>query len=130
MFLMQILKFNSIFPRDFSNSITMTYIASLNAQLFVRTNGIRDASGLSTSELGRFTRLERDRATSGSNRLYSLFGLTLAPRYDPIGPIGSNYLTLKMSILTDANDLKTRALYLHEIKTTLASLFKILSSII
>jgi len=27
-------------------------------------NGIRDASGLSTSELGRFTSLERDRDTS------------------------------------------------------------------
>lgn len=49
----------------------------------IRQDGIRDASGLSTSELGRFTRLERDRATSASNRPYSLFGLTFAPRMIP-----------------------------------------------
>lgn len=59
-----------------------TYTASLNARApFVRANGIRDASGLSTSELGRFTSLERDRGcTSVSvsrNRLYPLFDSTL-----------------------------------------------------
>lgn len=105
----------------------MTYIASLNARLFVRANGIRDASGLSTSELGRFTRLERDRATSGSNRLYLLFGLIPAPRYDAIR---SNYLTHKTSISIDVISLKIRALFLHQIKTALTFLFEIFSSII
>lgn len=51
------------------------YIASLNRRPFVRPNGIRDASGLSTSELGRFTALGRDRAASGSEWTVSTFQL-------------------------------------------------------
>ena len=45
------------------------------ARPFVRSNGIRDASGLSTSELGRFTALGRDRAASGSEPTVSTFQL-------------------------------------------------------
>ena len=49
------------------------------ARPFVRPNGIRDASGLSTSELGRFTALGRDRAASGSEPTVSTFQLDPLP---------------------------------------------------